>query len=829
MGSKGSFNQPSMTKGFLVASLLLFALSPSLASPSHSTNTPSHTRPSAQKGLPLLGPEGRVKIDFRNASIDSVLQFFSVTLGSTIIKDPSLTGTVTLISPQPITLREAFSILQAYLESKGYQIEQKANYIQVKRREKGSEAISPYEDAPLSLRVFPLRYASAESVARIINDLFLPATDKSQNSENQQGSPSLLLRATGDTRSNMVAVSASTFLMPQIEKVIQDLDTPGLPNQQTKVFNLKYVSAEKTAEALNELARKRENTADAPASSISSSEVKDHRGITLVPHGETNRIMVSGSEEQIQWVAQLLQELDKPLPPKSVTVVRTLQNASALEIARLLREMYGPRESLTTITDQPSGGLPSGSSFGLPPELTIDPSLPPNVTIPGATSGGDPSPNRYNAYSITPGGSSSSDNFSPSTSQQLLAQAPRGINRQIRPVQFPPFPPGPPPVGQQQQQARPGIGRTPQGQIRSLVDLTGNIIVAPDVNTNSLIITTEPANLPVIEQLISSLDVVPEQVLIEALIVEATLDKTNKLGFQFQFTGEDTLGIGGSTGTANVDVRPPSLTGGLQYTIVGSNFQTILQAIKTDRRFKVLATPRIFTANNRTAQISIGQQVPFITAQIIQPTGTQTTSFAFLDVGIILNVTPYISRSGYVTINVIQMANDFQGFTAFNAPLITQRATTTTVTVKDGQTVILGGLIRNSDVKSHNKVPILGDLPLIGNLFRSVDRSTTSTELMIFLTPRVVRTTEEVTKLTQEQRDQLHGIKPPLSVPKPEAPSAGPSQPTQPQQPSIEGGGGGRGESNQGEGGGPQEPPGQEGGEGNPPPAPPEGGPGESG
>lgn len=825
-----------MAKSFLVVSLLIFALSPPLASPSHSTNTPSHTRPSAPKGLPILGPEGRVKIDFRNASIDSVLHFFSVTLGSTIIKDPSLTGTVTLISPQPITLREAFSILQAYLEARGYQIEQKANYIQVKRKEKGVEGGPPYEDTPLSLRVFPLRHASAESVARIINDLFLPTTDKSEPPQNRQSSPSLLLRATGDTRSNAVAVSASSFLMPQIEKVIQDLDIPGLPNQQTKVFNLKYVSAEKTAEALNELIQKRGDTTSASPSPNPSPEAKDYRGITIVPHGETNRIMVSGSEEQIQWIAQLLQELDKPLPPKSVTVVRTLQNASALEIARLLREMYGPRESLTTITDQPSGGLLSGSTFGSLSNLTVDQQMPPNVTVPGGPllsgSGSSDAPsNRYNAYSISPGGSSSPDTPPlSSASQQLLAQVPRGTNRQIRPVQFPPFPPGPP-IGQLQQ-AGPEIGRTPQGQIRSLVDLTGNIIVAPDVNTNSLIITTEPANLPVLEQLISSLDVVPEQVLIEALIVEATLDKTNKLGFQFQFTGEDTLGIGGSTGTANIDVRPPSLTGGLQYTIVGNNFQTILQAIKTDRRFKVLATPRIFTANNRTAQISIGQQVPFITAQIVQPTGTQTTSFAFLDVGIILNVTPHISRSGYVTIDVIQMANDFQGFTSFNAPLVTQRATTTTVTVKDGQTVILGGLIRNSDMKSHNKIPILGDLPLIGNLFRSVDRSTTSTELMVFLTPRVVRTTEEVTKLTQEQRDQLHTVKPPLSAPKPQVPFAGPSQPTQPQQPSIEGGGGGRGESNQGEGGvegGSQESPGQEGGEGNPPPPPPEGGSGESG
>ncbi|MGQ9526074.1 MAG: type II secretion system protein GspD, partial [Armatimonadota bacterium] len=121
----------------------------------------------------------------------------------------------------------------------------------------------------------------------------------------------------------------------------------------------------------------------------------------------------------------------------------------------------------------------------------------------------------------------------------------------------------------------------------------------------------------------------------------------------------------------------------------------------------------------------------------------------------ILDVTPRISRNGYVTIDVIQEANEFQGFTAFNAPLVSRRSTQTTVTVRDGQTVVIGGLMKDSETTTFSKVPVLGSLPIIGSLFRSKDKTKAKTELMVFLTPRVVRTAEESYALTQEQRDLL--------------------------------------------------------------------------
>jgi len=128
-----------------------------------------------------------------------------------------------------------------------------------------------------------------------------------------------------------------------------------------------------------------------------------------------------------------------------------------------------------------------------------------------------------------------------------------------------------------------------------------------------------------------------------------------------------------------------------------------------------------------------------------------------------------------VTMDVQQTANELQGFTSFNAPIINQRAATTEVSVQDGQTVIIGGIIRDAVTKNKNKVPILGDLPLIGGLFRSTDKDKQKTELMVFLTPRIVHNPAQAATLTDQQKSQLQSPVPPSPGPVPDGNSAPPS------------------------------------------------------
>ena len=180
-----------------------------------------------------------------------------------------------------------------------------------------------------------------------------------------------------------------------------------------------------------------------------------------------------------------------------------------------------------------------------------------------------------------------------------------------------------------------------------------------------------------------------------------------------------------------------------------------MNALQTDEKFKVLSTPRIFTSNNVEAEINISQSVPFIVSQRVDVNGNFIFNYSFQDVGIVLTVTPHISANGMVTLDIVQTANDLQGFTDFNAPIVNQRMARTTVSVMDGETIILGGIMRSQVRTTVKKVPILGDIPILGQLFRSTDKREEMTELIVFLTPRIVRSPEDAERLRRDSVDRL--------------------------------------------------------------------------
>jgi general secretion pathway protein D len=254
------------------------------------------------------------------------------------------------------------------------------------------------------------------------------------------------------------------------------------------------------------------------------------------------------------------------------------------------------------------------------------------------------------------------------------------------------------------------------------------------------------------------MDQLPEQVMIETLVVEASLDKTDKLGVEWMqnggtlFGGSNTSVKGGTSFGLQAD---PSQPQGLRYTINAGQYSAFVQALHSDKRFNVLSTPRIFTTNNAPAQINISQSLPYVTSQTVDSNGSTLVNYSYLDVGIVLTVTPRITSNGYVTMDVSQTANDFVGYTSFNAPIVNQREAQTTASVKDGETIVLGGIINNTLTSTKNKVPLLGDLPVLGSLFRSNNTVNSKTELLVFMTPHVVRDPDEARALREKTEAQL--------------------------------------------------------------------------
>ncbi|HLO99640.1 MAG TPA: secretin N-terminal domain-containing protein, partial [Fimbriimonas sp.] len=316
--------------------------------------------------------------------------------------------------------------------------------------------------------------------------------------------------------------------------------------------------------------------------------------------------------------------------------------------------------------------------------------------------------------------------------------------------------------GQQNRQNQGGTstqtGRNAQGQIVPIRDLTGQITAIPDPNTNSIIVVANPDYAALVKQILEQLDKIPEQVMIETIIVEANLDSTNKLGVEWNYADGGHLGTAGQTGNIGTVFGINSATNpaqGLKYTIAGRKLTSLMNAIQTDQKFNILSTPRIFTSNNTQAEINISQSIPYVVSSRTDNNGNLLYNYDFQDVGIVLTVTPRITANGYVTMDINQTANDLQGYTSFNAPIINQREADTVVSVKNGETIILGGIIRSSVTATTNKIPILGDIPILGQLFKSSSKESKRTELLVLLTPRIVKDEVDARDLADNTKKQL--------------------------------------------------------------------------
>lgn len=308
-------------------------------------------------------------------------------------------------------------------------------------------------------------------------------------------------------------------------------------------------------------------------------------------------------------------------------------------------------------------------------------------------------------------------------------------------------------------------------------------IVQADAATNSLIITAPEPIYKNLRYVIDQLDRRRAQVLIEAIVAELSADKASEFGIQWQnvsggnsarLVGGTNFGSGGKniigvlenaakapvTGTLGL---PPGLNVGVIKGISNGVpvIPAMLRVLETDNNANILSTPSIMTLDNEEAKIIIGQNVPFITGSYAQSaTATTPTPFQTYerkDVGISLKVRPQITEGGVVRIQIYQEASSVQPNSVSNAagPITNKRALESSVLVDDGNIIVLGGLIDDSFGTGEDKVPILGDIPLFGSLFRYETRKRTKTNLMVFLRPTIVREPSDYQSLTSNRYGEI--------------------------------------------------------------------------
>lgn len=316
-----------------------------------------------------------------------------------------------------------------------------------------------------------------------------------------------------------------------------------------------------------------------------------------------------------------------------------------------------------------------------------------------------------------------------------------------------------------------GVGATASG--------TGFLVSADtkvfaDEVTNSLIIVATPADYSFIEETIKRLDITPRQVMIEALIAEVELKDDLTFGIAWSLKTdinitnikpfERDINLGGLLGQ-----RPSSLTdqfAGSGFTFLATDSKGVvrakLEALASQAKLKVLASPHVLVSDNREARIQIGDQVPIATSETNVPGTTQIQrTIQYRDTGVILKVKPQVNEGGLVSLDLTQEVSNFFIQRIFDSDqvVIKKREASTNLVVQDGHTIIIGGLIREDIQSSREGLPVLSKIPLLGYLFGSTTDKNTRTELIMLLTPYVVKNQAEASELTMEHLERLKGIK----------------------------------------------------------------------
>lgn len=513
--------------------------------------------------------------------------------------------------------------------------------------------------------------------------------------------------------------------LKRIERIIAVIDQGG--GAEPVMVPVRYASAVDLVQTLNRLLT---DTGSAVATSASEPTQR----VQIIADARTNSVLLrSENPMRLARAKSLIEQLDTPTSKTGNVHILYLKNAEAARVAQTLRAV---------ITGDSSGPAASGS---LAPVST--------TTTLGSGSGG------AGAGTGAAAGTSATTNPFQSASTGAIA--------------------------------------------------VGGVTVQADSTNNALIINAPEAIYNNLRAVVEMLDVRRAQVFVEVLIVEVTADKAAEFGIQWQalngLSSNNTQVIGGTNfGTrgsgqniidtaTSIGAAGPGLNLGIvrgQVFIPGigtiTNLGLLARALESDANANILSTPNLLTLDNEEAKVVIGQNLPFITGQYAQ-TGTQTTPTPFQtierrDVGLTLRVKPQITEGGTVRLAIFQEVSSVQDLTVNNAsgPITNKRSLETNVLVDDGQIVVLGGLLQDSLSSGEDKVPLLGDVPVLGNLFRYGTRKRSKTNLMVFLRPTVIRDASAVRGLTNDRYDYVIGEQkkaapeqrlywPDISVPEPPA------------------------------------------------------------
>lgn len=621
----------------------------------------------------------------------------------------------------------------------------------------------------LSIHVFPLAKGDARRVATTIQSLFRESTPSSQ----------LPVQVNADERINAIVVSCGEVDARRIGELVKKLDTEQVARvSEIKVFPLKYARADTLSTILNtslntkpaSLSEQSPNaqsvlqfiTRTEGGQELITAALKE--GILITPDARMNSLIVSGPVDYMGLMEQIVTRLDASSPQEAKIKVFALQNADAEQMARLLMQLFrmtqtaavaagnqrsiqytlvrASHDELGVATDQDAASATVGTAEQNALTITVDPRT--NSLLIGGTE-------HYvmlvsqiiDSLDASPANERRTEVVRLKNSQAVdVAKAIRGF------------------LDQERQRTTQVLGADAVGTTQRILER--EVAVVAEELSNTLLVSANPRYFVQIKALIDDLDRPQPQVLIQVLLAEVTLDNGLDLGMGWTYNGVPNA--------AGIDIDESKwIAGGFASAVTGGNYSFLIQALEEEGRLEVLSRPQIVTADNKPAVINIGQRVPLITDSRVTERGDTINSFRYEDVGVNLSVTPKISPDGMVkmeigTTNSAISSTSVKINASATVPIINQRRANTTVSVPSGQTILIGGLIATTDDKRMTKVPWLGDIPVIGAMFRKSHNTRERKELLILLTPQILsnaseaKETKDIETMTREQLDRS-GIK----------------------------------------------------------------------
>ncbi len=583
------------------------------------------------------------------------------------------------------------------------------------------------------------------------------------------GTVNVQVVAAADDRTNAVVVRGPADALEIVSGMISALDDRTAKVAGVKVFQLRYADAMNVADVINKLFGDSQSSTQTgqggpmmfrgpggrggmPETQQDSSSATSQ--VVAAADSQTNTVVVTGPDAILEVVAEVVKNLDSQVPNVADVKVFHLEYADASDTADLINEVFGDSGTssrrTTSRTQQNQmvqfqrGGFPGAqqqtTQGGNPSDVAVIAAAdsrtnavvvsgPPTTLqiVSQILKELDQDPKQERRIFVYPLKNANASNLMEVLNNlfaeiQALNQTTTGTGQQFQGA------------GRQQTTAPQATGVTTSSS--STNDLSEETYFEAETETNSLLVLTSTKNYDKVRPIIDELDKPVGQVLIKCLFAEITYSNNLDMGTEFSML--NLRSDGGSTQTSTIFGEPLQ---GLFVNNLSGDLDVTLHALQEAGKLNILSRPYILASNNQLATITVGSQVPFATGETTSNVGTQTTT-EYRDIGIILEVTPSINPDGLVNMTVrpeisSQSGDSVQISEKLALPVFTTRSSETKVAVRDGQTIVIGGLIQDEIRDTIKKIPLLGDIPIAGHLFKRTEKSKAKTELLIFLTPHV--------------------------------------------------------------------------------------------